>query len=220
MLAKQRASLATAFLSWCHNGRHSSPSSRPEHLVAERRLWQLAVGWAAHLTTQPVEDELYGALATPVGQRTPVALHSAVNLYAVHVDRIGKLHLRRLVRVLRPAVDRERVDAVVEGGVKRPEDRAIPLRQGHVIRALQAPRHGRAFLGLLPLLELGEQAEVAWHNYCGRAALCNGLGGVRRRSQPKTRLVRLVCMSRLRRRTCSACGACVGRLWLTSLLRA
>lgn len=110
-------------------------------------------------------------------------------VHAVHVDLGQELEQRRLVRVHFPAVDLQRVYPVLEGGLwvaegwltpgntgknkvkwkthpGRPNDHACPVREGHVIVVLEAPRNGAVADTLLALLQLLQQAKVAWH-HCG-----------------------------------------------------
>ena len=81
------------------------------------------------------------------------------------VDLRLELHRGCSFRILWPAVDEEREDAVLNSGVQRPKDCALPMRQADVVRVDQTEADGPIRgLSLLHLLELVEQDEVARHD--------------------------------------------------------
>lgn len=80
---------------------------------------------------------------------------------AWQVDLGEECDLRRLVGVVGPAVDRQRVDAVLVHRVRRANDRPVPVAHQHVGPVVQAVAQRAIAQALLALLQLLQETEVA-----------------------------------------------------------
>lgn len=131
-------------------------------------LGEAAVVAGGHLFSQLEQHCLDAVVPAPVLEDGAAGRVDGARVLrdAVEVDFCDEFEQGRLARVRRAARERERVDAVLEYGVYRAQDGAVPVREGDVVRVLQAVRDAAVADAVLAAVEFLQEAEVAGN--CGR----------------------------------------------------